>query len=67
MTIGDRVVVNVVAIRDIFIFEEITADYGEDYWESRECQCGASNCLRVLKTMAAKTSLSSPPVEDLSE
>lgn len=67
MTIGDRVVVNVVAIRDIFIFEEITADYGEDYWESRECQCGTSNCLRVLKTMAAKTSLSSPPVEDLSE
>lgn len=60
MAIGDRVVINVVATRDIILFEEITADYGEDYWESRECQCGSSNCLVVLREMAARESLPSP-------
>lgn len=67
MTIGDRVVINVIATRDIFLFEEITVDYGEDYWESRECHCGALNCLTVLKAMAAEESLPPPPTDDSSD
>lgn len=60
MTVGDRVVITVIATRDIFLFEEITVNYGEDYWAFRECQCGASSCLTVIKALAAGQSLPLP-------
>lgn len=47
MTIGERTVMVVQAIRDISAFEEITANYGWSYWTSgwRTCRCGEPNCL----------------------
>ncbi|KAI9368982.1 hypothetical protein BJX61DRAFT_546028 [Aspergillus egyptiacus] len=38
MTIGKRVMMTVQAYRDISAFEDITVDYGEDYWKHREFQ-----------------------------
>lgn len=45
-TIGDRVVTTVEAIRSIMPFEELTIDYGPDYWSGadRSCACGHWNC-----------------------
>lgn len=42
---GQHVTIIVRALRDISIFEEITVNYGEEYWASRECLCGSANCL----------------------
>ncbi|CAG8114939.1 unnamed protein product [Penicillium salamii] len=44
-TIGDRVVTTIEAIRYIGPFEELTIDYGADYWQTRECACGHWNCI----------------------
>lgn len=35
------------AVRDIPIFDEVTIDYGPNYWtvEGRTCRCGAANCI----------------------
>lgn len=60
MTVGDRVVIAIIATRDIFLFEEITVNYGEDYWAFRMCECGAPNCLTLMKALAAGESLPSP-------
>lgn len=34
------------AVRDIHLFDEITADYGNDYFLKRklECKCGVKEC-----------------------
>lgn len=49
LTIGQRTVMIVQAIRDIPAFEEITVNYGRDYWMSRwkTCQCGEPNCFSL--------------------
>lgn len=45
LVIGDRIILAVEAVRDIYILEEITVHYGDRYWTGgRECQCGAANC-----------------------
>ncbi|KAJ5191256.1 uncharacterized protein N7498_010241 [Penicillium cinerascens] len=35
------------AVRDILIFDEVTIDYGPNYWtvEGRTCRCGAADCI----------------------
>lgn len=35
-----------VAVKDIYLFDEITADYGNDYFLKRklECKCGVKEC-----------------------
>lgn len=43
--VGKRVTVLVRALRDIPIFEEITVNYGEDYWKERQCLCGSAICI----------------------
>lgn len=45
LVIGDRIILAVEAVRDIYILEEITVHYGDSYWTGgRKCQCGAPNC-----------------------
>ena len=34
------------------MFEEMTIDYGEDYWTHRRCECGAEGCCEVRKGKA---------------
>lgn len=34
----------VVAVRDAEPFEELTVDYGREYWRTRECFCGEVGC-----------------------
>lgn len=43
--VGKRVTVLVQAMRDISIFEEITVNYGEQYWNGRQCLCGSPICV----------------------
>ncbi|PGH34863.1 hypothetical protein GX50_02313 [[Emmonsia] crescens] len=38
-TIGKRIYVMMETLRDIEAFEEITVDYGQRYWKSKEKQC----------------------------
>ncbi|MCJ1311250.1 hypothetical protein MMC25_004921 [Agyrium rufum] len=42
---GDKKYNVLVTNRPIGIFEEITVDYGRDYWRERHCQCGAEHCI----------------------
>ncbi|KAL9637234.1 MAG: hypothetical protein Q9164_002320 [Protoblastenia rupestris] len=42
--IGQKHRVMIVAERDIEAFEELTVDYGMDYWRSRQCFCGEEGC-----------------------
>lgn len=42
--VGGRVTTIVEVTRDISIFEEITVDYGEEYWLNRRCLCGSKKC-----------------------
>jgi len=45
VAIGGRYRVMVVAERDIEIFEEVTVDYGDDYFKGQqECFCGEPRC-----------------------
>lgn len=46
MVIGNRYRVMVQAIRDIDVFEELTVDYGPEYWITNPslCKCGSSKC-----------------------
>lgn len=46
--VGDQVITTIRAVRDISIFEEITVDYGENYWSDPDyyCLCGSANCIR---------------------
>ena len=45
MPIGDRMRIMVVACRDIRFGEEITVDYGDQYWtEDILCKCGEAEC-----------------------
>jgi hypothetical protein len=48
-TIGNRVVTTVEALRDIKAFEELTVDYGANYWKSKKdtCKCGAPSCISL--------------------
>ncbi|KAI4172951.1 MAG: hypothetical protein LQ343_003238 [Gyalolechia ehrenbergii] len=46
--IGNRYRMMVVATRDINIFEELTIDYGDNYWlesDTRMCECNERHCL----------------------
>ncbi|MCJ1409668.1 hypothetical protein MMC19_003750 [Ptychographa xylographoides] len=45
MTIGDRMRIMLTATRDIEPFDEITLDYGPDYFRNMRCLCGSDNCL----------------------
>ncbi|KAI9880957.1 MAG: hypothetical protein M1830_009451 [Pleopsidium flavum] len=45
LTIGNRLRMCVQVIREIGIFEEITIDYGTNYWqENHLCRCGEPDC-----------------------
>lgn len=44
MIIGSRQRIMVQARRDINIFEELTVNYGDDYWRGKYCECGESCC-----------------------
>lgn len=44
-TVGKHGTIIVKALRDIPIFEEITANYGDGYWRDRICLCGSANCI----------------------
>lgn len=44
-TVGRRTVMTVEARRDIAPFEDLTINYGSDYWAHRECMCGEANCV----------------------
>lgn len=43
--LGKHATVLVQAVRDIPIFEEITVNYGVNYWKGRKCLCGSANCM----------------------
>lgn len=47
MIIGQRWRVMVVAVKDVDAFDELTVNYGMNYWlhGSMICRCGSSNCL----------------------
>ena len=47
--LGDKRRVLVAAIRDIAMFEEITIDYGPDYWYGRKCRCDESECVTAKR------------------
>ena len=55
-TIGDRVVTTVEAMRRISAFEELTIDYGGDYWTcpGKSCSCGHWNCRSKTKQTEGK-------------
>lgn len=42
--IGKKRWVAVQAVRNIRMFEEVTVDYGDQYWRGRECLCGEEEC-----------------------
>ena len=42
--IGNRVRIMVRAKRNIDIFEELTINYGDEYWKEKFCECGESCC-----------------------
>jgi SET domain-containing protein len=42
--VDDRVTTVVEATQDISIFDEITVNYGPQYWRQRFCYCGSKNC-----------------------
>ena len=46
MVIGNRYRIMVQAVKDIGIFEELTIDYGPEYWISNPtlCRCSSSKC-----------------------
>jgi len=44
IVIGNRIRNMVVTLRDIDIFEELTINYGKDYWRECFCECGESCC-----------------------
>lgn len=56
MIIGNRMVAVVEALRDIYIFEEITVNYGEEYWTDRECRCGSWNCMSKREESGSSSS-----------
>lgn len=43
--VGKRITILVKALRDIPIFEEITVNYGEQYWTDKQCLCGSAICI----------------------
>jgi hypothetical protein len=48
-TIGNRIMMTVEASRDISAFEDITINYGPEYWKDMECLCGEENCVSKKK------------------
>ncbi|MCJ1427259.1 hypothetical protein MMC29_005162 [Sticta canariensis] len=44
--IGNRHRIMLFSIKDIEMFEELTVDYGDNYWATRPilCKCGSHNC-----------------------
>lgn len=42
--VGDQANTIVRATRDISMFEELTIDYGRNYWVGRFCRCGSHKC-----------------------
>ena len=44
MFIGQKARVMVKTLRDIDIFEEVTVDYGREYWKRKKCLCGEIGC-----------------------
>lgn len=44
--IGDRHRIMLFTIKDVEMFEELTVDYGNNYWATRSilCKCGSHNC-----------------------
>ncbi|GLB14197.1 hypothetical protein AtubIFM61612_001622 [Aspergillus tubingensis] len=43
-TIGNRATMTVEVVRDIQPFEELTINYGWEYWKGRTCICGEEGC-----------------------
>ncbi|PYH38697.1 SET domain protein [Aspergillus neoniger CBS 115656] len=43
-TIGNRATMTVEVVRDIQPFEELTINYGREYWKGRTCICGEEGC-----------------------
>ena len=50
--VGERYRVVVKSVREVGLFEELTVDYGEAYWNGRRCQCGAEGCCEREKGSA---------------
>ncbi|OJJ48321.1 hypothetical protein ASPZODRAFT_62153 [Penicilliopsis zonata CBS 506.65] len=44
-TVGNRTIMTVEASRDIGMYEEITINYGSDYWKNKTCKCGEEGCI----------------------
>ncbi|KAL3433781.1 hypothetical protein BDV09DRAFT_205098 [Aspergillus tetrazonus] len=44
-TVGKRTVMTVEAKRNIVAGEDITVNYGAEYWENKQCMCGEVDCL----------------------
>ncbi|KAL6238028.1 hypothetical protein BDW75DRAFT_247966 [Aspergillus navahoensis] len=44
-TVGKYTVMTVEARRDIVAGEDVTVNYGAEYWEDKQCMCGEENCL----------------------
>ncbi|KAL4988411.1 hypothetical protein BDW68DRAFT_158972 [Aspergillus falconensis] len=44
-TIGRHTVMTVEARRNIVAGEDVTINYGAEYWEGKQCMCGEENCL----------------------
>ena len=42
--LGKRLRIMMVAKRDVLAFEELTLDYGDDYWVGRYCLCRTESC-----------------------
>ncbi|GAA85222.1 SET domain protein [Aspergillus luchuensis] len=43
-TIGNRATMTVEVVRNIQPFEELTINYGREYWKGRTCICGEEGC-----------------------
>ncbi|KLJ13138.1 hypothetical protein EMPG_11921 [Blastomyces silverae] len=50
-TIGKRIYMMMVALRDIEAFEEITVHYGKRYWREKQCLCRSRACKDNKKPM----------------
>ncbi|GLB05462.1 hypothetical protein AtubIFM57258_000751 [Aspergillus tubingensis] len=48
-TIGNRATMTVEVVRDIRPFEELTINYGREYWKGRTCICGEEGCYTQQK------------------
>ncbi|KAL4763805.1 SET domain protein [Aspergillus foveolatus] len=44
-TVGKHTVMTVEAKRNIVAGEDITVNYGTEYWENKQCMCGEVDCL----------------------